>query len=66
MIKIDPFLSNHINLSARILEKAARVDPDDNKKDNDVVSISSDARKKHVMSQLIARIIRDDGPEKGS
>jgi hypothetical protein len=66
MIKIDPVLSNHIKLSERILEKAARKDPDDNNKDNDIVSISNEARKKRVMSQLIARIIMNDDQEKGS
>ncbi len=66
MVKINPVLSNHIKLSERILEKAASKDPDDNNKDNDIVSISNEARKKHIMGQLIARIIRNDDQEKGS
>ncbi len=64
MIKIDPFLSHHIKVSERILEKAARKDPDGKKKENDVVGMSDEARKKHIMSQLVARIIGNDDPEK--
>ncbi len=65
MIKIDPFLSHHIKLSERILAKAARKDPDGKKKENDAVNMSDEARKKRIMSQLIARIIGNDDPEKG-
>lgn len=66
MIKIDPFLSNHIKLSERIMEKAAREGQQEKDKDNDVVSISNEARKKHIMNQLIARIVKNDDQEKGS
>lgn len=65
-MKINPFLSQHINLTERILDKAASKEYEEERKADDVVKISDEGRKERIMSQLIQRIVGDDDPEKGS
>ncbi len=66
-MKIDPFLSQHINLTEKILEKAVSEKSAEKERADDVVKISDDSKKKHIMSQLIERIVAGkDDPEEGS
>ncbi len=59
-MKIDPFLSQHINLTERILDNADSPRHQEERKAGDVVNISDDGKKKRIMSRLIERIVGDD------
>jgi hypothetical protein len=65
-MKIDSFLSQHINLTEKILDKAASEKDRDERKADDSVKISDDGKKKRIMSRLIERIVGDDVRKKGS
>jgi hypothetical protein len=66
-MKISPFLSQHINLTERILEKAVSEKSDNKEKAGEAVNISDESSKKRIMHQLIERIVAGkDDPEKGS
>ena len=65
-MKIDSFLSQHINLTEKILDKAASEKHQEERKADDAVKISDEGKKKRIMSRLIERIVGDDVRKKGS
>ena len=65
-MKIDSFLNQHINLTERILDKAASKEHREERKADDAVKISDEGKKKRIMAWLIERIAGNDVRKKGS
>jgi len=65
VVKINPLINQGVSATERFLKKPAADPQAKPGREGDVVNISTEARKKHIMGQLIARITAEAETKKG-